>query len=373
MGNKKQFKILLVTGIYPPDVGGPATYVRALEKEFIRKGHSVSILSFGESLSDENHIFISRKKAFFLRYIEVFLSVLKKNKEFDVVFAFDLVSVGLPCALAKLLKPKSKLFLRLGGDFLWERAYNNGRTKKPLLEYYKEEMDPKEKVIISLHKFVFSQCDKVFFSTNWQADLYKKFFNIPKEKFLVINNAFPDIKYTDGSTKVASKIVFYGRFIKLKNISFVLELAKNHKEYKYYIIGDGPEKDNIRNMIEVEGLGENVFIKESMIHSELLNFLSDAWLIILPSISEVSPNTVLEAIKLGKPILLTQECGFYEKYKESLLFFDPQDYSDMSSHINHLKKEENYTKYIEKIKNINTDRDWSSVSNDYLEVFNNVK
>ncbi len=56
----------------------------------------------------------------------------------DVVYAHDLVSVGLPCALAKFLKPRTKLVVRLGGDFLWEKAYNNNWTDKPLSSYYQE-------------------------------------------------------------------------------------------------------------------------------------------------------------------------------------------------------------------------------------------
>ncbi len=39
--------ILLVTGLYPPDIGGPATYCHLLNEELPLRGWSVEVLSFG--------------------------------------------------------------------------------------------------------------------------------------------------------------------------------------------------------------------------------------------------------------------------------------------------------------------------------------
>ena len=39
-------KILIATGAYAPDIGGPATYVKILEKMLPEQGISVSIVPF---------------------------------------------------------------------------------------------------------------------------------------------------------------------------------------------------------------------------------------------------------------------------------------------------------------------------------------
>ena len=40
-------KILIATGIYPPDIGGPATYSKLLKEELSKRGLKVDILTYG--------------------------------------------------------------------------------------------------------------------------------------------------------------------------------------------------------------------------------------------------------------------------------------------------------------------------------------
>ncbi len=39
-------KIVLATGIYPPDIGGPATYSSALAEQLHAKGHDVTVIAY---------------------------------------------------------------------------------------------------------------------------------------------------------------------------------------------------------------------------------------------------------------------------------------------------------------------------------------
>ena len=42
-------KILLATGIYPPESGGPATYTMGLASALRSRGHEVMIVTYGET------------------------------------------------------------------------------------------------------------------------------------------------------------------------------------------------------------------------------------------------------------------------------------------------------------------------------------
>src|SRR3989344_3451656 len=93
MGHKK---ILIATGIYPPDIGGPATYSKLLADELSKHNFNVSVLSFGEV----------RKLPKVLRHIIYFFKVWRRGKKADIIFAQDPVSVGLPAVLAaEILTP----------------------------------------------------------------------------------------------------------------------------------------------------------------------------------------------------------------------------------------------------------------------------
>ena len=39
--------ILIVTGIYPPDIGGPARYAKNLKQAFEGQGHTVGVKTYG--------------------------------------------------------------------------------------------------------------------------------------------------------------------------------------------------------------------------------------------------------------------------------------------------------------------------------------
>ena len=45
--NKLNIRILVATGIYPPDIGGPATYSKLLNDELSKYDIDVDVFSFG--------------------------------------------------------------------------------------------------------------------------------------------------------------------------------------------------------------------------------------------------------------------------------------------------------------------------------------
>ena len=52
-------RILVVTGIFPPDIGGPATYVPGIAKALQERGHKLTVITTSEpgrfDLEDSRH------------------------------------------------------------------------------------------------------------------------------------------------------------------------------------------------------------------------------------------------------------------------------------------------------------------------------
>ncbi len=92
-------KILIATGVYPPESGGPATYSKLLEQRLPALGFSVTVLPFRTV----------RHLPKFVRHFAYFLKCLNLARKADIVYSLDTVSVGLPAALAaKLLGSNSR-------------------------------------------------------------------------------------------------------------------------------------------------------------------------------------------------------------------------------------------------------------------------
>lgn len=350
-------KFIFATPIYPPEIGGPSVYSKKLKEGLEKKGHLIKIVSY-QGLRNYPQP---------LRFFLYFLKLFKNARDCDAIYAFNLVSCGLPAAFTNTILRK-KFYIRIGGDFLWERAVEAGRCFKPLREYYQDKKTIKEKFWMLLIKKVFKKTNKIIFTSNFQRNIYLKTFKFENEKTIIIQNPFPEIEIIDNQLPVNRRqLLWAGRLIKLKNIDFLIDvfykvLLKTNENLILKIVGDGPAKKGLKT-------DEKVIFSPSLSHQELLKEIQQSYICILPSLTEITPNFALECIKLQKPILLTKETGYYEDFKDNLIFIDPRNKDDLEEKIIYLLDVGNYLNYIERIKKIPTQRSWEDVIKEHEESF----
>lgn len=334
-------KILLAVGIYPPQIGGPAHYAHALNEELKKLGVDTCVVKYGPLL----------KIPLFLRSPLYFLKIFVFAWRYDVVLGFDSLSVGLPTVLAgKLLK--KKVVLRLGGDFLWEQYIERTQQKVTLSEFYNKErsLSTKEKTIISLTKFTLRNCDQVVFSTPWLKDIFVHAYGVDTSRISIIENAL-DVTSSRGSyTK--KNYIWAGRNIFIKNVDSLRNAFARAQE--------------IDPDIELELL-------ENVPHKELLKKLETCYAVIYPSLSEVSPNFVLEALSYGKPSIVTQDTGYKNLLSEVALFVDPLNEEDLIQKIVSLSNAETYQRLEAGIKNFSFRHTYPEIAREYVELFKKIQ
>ncbi|MFQ6049619.1 MAG: glycosyltransferase family 4 protein [Candidatus Paceibacterales bacterium] len=357
-------RLLLATPIYPPEIGGPAQYVKNLGERLKEKGIETKVVSY-------NNL---KKYPQPFRFFFYFLNLFKKTKNSQIIYAFNLIGCGLPTFICSKLFRK-KFIIRLGGDFLWERAVESGHSKKPLREYYEQPKNIKEKFWLYIMKTIINSTDKIVFTSVFQKEIYQKYFGIREEKTVIIPNPFPEVTLASYQPPTANyQILYAGRLIKLKNLDILIEvfskiIKKTNLPLTLKIIGEGPERENLELSIKNLGLEDKVIIEKPLSHSELLKEIQKSCLGILLSLTEISPNFALECIKLAKPILLTKETGIFEDFKDYLIFINPQDKKNIKEKIIYLLDEKNYQDYIERIKKISTNYSWNNVIKKHLSLF----
>ncbi|PLX25324.1 hypothetical protein C0580_02755, partial [Candidatus Parcubacteria bacterium] len=147
------------------------------------------------------------------------------------------------------------------------------------------------------------------------------------------------------------------------------EAIRESCDVKLTIVGSGPEKEDLEKDITKFSLQDRVTIKPRVSSEKLDQYIADSFLLVVPSISEVSPNVALECIRLGKPILLTKECGFFDQYKDKLMFIDPFSVSDIKEKICYLLDEDKYNNYLAKISQIDISRSWLDLTKEHVDLF----
>lgn len=330
-------KILFAAGIYPPQIGGPAQYAYSLNQEFKKLGVDTYVLRYSSLLG----------LPFFIRGPLYFLKLLVYGLRSDVILGFDSLSVGLPSVLAGRLLGK-KVILRLGGDFLWEQYIERTREKIPLSQFYKEArlLSRKEKVIFFITRFVLQKCDLVVFTNEWIKEIFVGGYDLKPGQLTVIENAFEALPVK--SSYLRKNFIWAGRQIFLKNIDTLKAAFIKVKQAD--------------PSIELE-------IIENLPQEELMSKIKACYAIVYPSISEVSPNFVLEALAYGKPGVITKETGYKDLLRNVSVFVDPLSEEDLTQKILFLGEEKNYQKLLQGIQGFSYRHTYTEIAEEYIKLF----
>ena len=102
-------------------------------------------------------------------------------------------------------------------------------------------------------------------------------------------------------------IVTVGRMVQLKGYDLAVEAGKilkeNNIDFEWYFVGDGPERESIKNKIKEYGLENNIFVLGAK--SNPYPYIKSADIYVQPSLYEGYCLTLAEARILNKPIVTT--------------------------------------------------------------------
>ena len=332
-------KILICTGFFTPDVGSHVQYAKNLCSEFLSRGHAVKVAAYR----------VERKLPTGIRHLVYFLRVVFFIFKVDTVIALDTFSVGLPAACACKIFGK-KFVLRVGGDFLWESYVESTGNLITLMDFNGKisgiNLSLKHKIIFWLSSFTMRNADVVVFNSAWQKSIFKNSYGLNPEKLFVVENYCGE--KLEGADFKEKNFFWVGRQLKLKNIELLKESFSDAK------------KENVDIKLE---------LSKEIPHEELLKKIQSCYAVILPSISDISPNFILAAIRCGKPVILTKETGLYEKFQNIAVFIDPFNREDIKQKILFLADEKNYEEYKKRVDNFNFQHSWQEIAGEFLEIF----
>lgn len=334
-------KILICTGIYPPDIGGPAKYAKNLEEEFLRNGNNVNILTYG----------IEKKLPIGIRHILFFLKTIFALPKTDLIIGLDIFSTGFPAVLAGKIFGK-KIILRVGGDFLWETYVESTGNLIKLKDFYanRPRLSLKFKVITYLQKFAIKNASALAFNSHWQKDFFEKVYNLESKNNFVIENFYPE-KMANLESEInpnESVFLFAGRKIKFKNLKMLEEIFEE---------------------LASEGIKAKLEIIDNVSQKELQEKIKNSYALITVSVSDFAPNFIIEGLAFNKPFILTKDCGLAERLGELGVFVDSLDKNDIKKAVLSLINTNNYNKYKEKISAFNFSHSWNEIAKEFVGIY----
>jgi len=368
-------RILITTGIFEPEAGGPAAYAAGIASKLTEAGHEVKVLTYSDKPEfdfDKDYNFPLKRivrKGKLSNYFRYFLAVRKEIKNYDFVYSLDWLAAGLPVCLASRFAGK-KYFLRVGGAYIWEKYLQEQRSPMTLKEFYKKGKYKEYSALYKLINIVFKNAEKVIFNSEEQRELFLKYYDLKEDRTGVIENPAP--KNIGGVLRdgVSDEIVFAGRFIVMKNIEALVEVYKKAgiKE-KLVLLGDGPQKNKIEKLVKELELEDRVVFLPSAKREVMYERIKNAKYVVIPSWTDISPNQFYECLSLNMPVLMTKEN--YLSVKDQIpLMFDPASSDDLAEKMKALESESEYKDFAEKNKNIFFENSWDDVLKKHLDIFN---
>lgn len=354
-------KVLFITSILSPDIGGPALYAKYLPPEIEKSGIRSDVVYAGTF-------------SYAIKLPILFFLLLIKAPGSNILYSLSASpAINLPTIIISKIFRK-KFIMRPGGDFLWERATQAGETEENLPDYYERGTYLSHKTRARVFSFILGGADKIIFPTVFLKDVYQKYFGVATEKCEIVDYPFPDLPATilDSGARREKTFLFAGRLVPFKNAERLVKAFLSIKEehgFTLKIMGSGSQKTALIHIVSSMGGQNKVVFADSLPHEEFLREIKKSWCVLIPSTFEPGSFFLLECLKLKTPIIFTRYGGLAEGYKDTLLFVDPYSVDDIKEKIEFVMREDHHNAYISSIENLSTQRNWSDVAREHIKIF----
>jgi glycosyltransferase involved in cell wall biosynthesis len=315
-------KVLIVTGIFPPDIGGPATYVPLIAKALTEREHQVTVLTTSEPenlLWDDGAypfpvVRINRRQNILLRMLRCVAKVLRWGRSVDVIYANGIFFETV-IANKFLRKP---LVMKIVGDEAWERSVRKGWTKDNFEDFQNRRQSWQAELLKRHRSWFVRQADKVITPSQYLAKWVAKW-GVAEDRIKVIYNAVEPVDEVEPlpvPLATPIKAVTVGRLVPWKRVDRLLEVLKALPELGLVVVGDGPERPRLEQMARELGISSRVYFAGQRTKRETLSLMAACDIFLLNSTYEGLPHVVLEAMALGLPVVATAVGGVPEVVRD---------------------------------------------------------
>ncbi len=301
-------RVLVTVGIFPPDIGGPATFVPKIAKFFQDElNYEIEILTLSDNknlnINDDLRVKrIDRNLPIIYRWIKTIFTIYKLGKNKDLIFVNGL---GTETTVANIFL-KKKIIRKIVGDPVWERAYSKAKISESFDEFQVKNYGFSILIQKKVRSFSIKKSDIVVTPSQ---HLKNFILNLGfKNKIEIINNGvFIPEENTNIFTNDQINITIVSRLVSHKNIEKIIRAISdlNSALINLNIIGDGPELNQLQKISLESNNKDNIIFHGKLNRDEINHIFLNSDIYIQASNYEGLPHSLLEAMSYGIPVLCT--------------------------------------------------------------------
>jgi glycosyltransferase involved in cell wall biosynthesis len=324
-------KVLVVSGIWPPDVGGPASHAPEVASFLLGRRHDVQVVITADAEPPPEAYpvhWVSRSKPPGVRHAVTVQLLTRYARWADVVYTTGMLgrsSVGS-------LLARTPFVTKLTADPAYERARRWGIANGSLEEF--QRSPGVASLPLRLHRDVdVRRAAHVVTPSAYLRELAVGW-GVPSDRVTLLPNPAPRLPELAPRDELRERLsidgptlAFAGRLTAQKQLDLGIEAARRAGA-ALLIAGDGPDRTSL------ERIGYGRFLGP-LPRQQVLELFRAADASLLSSAWENFPHTVVEALAVGTPVIATRTGGVAEVLTDEAngLVVDPGDLEALTAAI----------------------------------------
>lgn len=357
-------KILLVSGVYPPHIGGPSAQTHQLAKGLILRGVDVQVVTFGETPGQALvegvvvHFLNGSTRRNWKEKVTknwlVFQELCKIIQDFQPNVVHQQTAVANLALYTGLASRRYSIpnLLKYSSDLRWERLRQ--RPKNSELSQAENWVERFSRLgLTRLQQLLFFLFDRIWVTTPpFQAQLHQHF-KVAKERIILLPNfidlslfeevALGQARKTCGSNNPSQQnfvVVVVSRLQPWKGVDICIQAIAKLRDLpiQLRIVGDGqPEYEAyLQNLVQTLQLSTQVEFAGQISPHDIHMQYSQADLFVLASTYEPFGIVLIEAMAAGVPIVATGVGGIPSVVEDTAILVPPNQVSALAQGIRDL-------------------------------------
>lgn len=311
-------KILMTTDLYSPQVNGVVTSIRTLKQALEDLGHDVRVLTLAStsSINTEDQIYTVSSINISRIYPGARLSLSANDSIYEKIIDWHPDIIHSHCEFSTF-----KMAKHLAEDLDIPIVHTYHTVYEDYTHYFSPNKKMGKKIVSFFSSHILKQTDLVIAPTQKVKDLLLNYSvnqtievvatGIDTQQFdykLSVKEK-ADLRNHYGITDEDCLLLFVGRLAKEKNIEEIISYLHrtDQRQVKFLICGDGPNRQNLENLVTRLGLRGRVYFAGMVDPSEVAKYYQIADIFVSASTSETQGLTYLEALLGGLPLLCRQD------------------------------------------------------------------
>jgi glycosyltransferase involved in cell wall biosynthesis len=316
-------KVLVVSGIWPPDVGGPASHAPQVAAFLLARGHEVAVVTTAREQPAPQPYpvhWISRSLPKGLVHVRTGLEVTRRARAADVVYTTGMF--GRSAAGAVLAR--RPYVIKLTADPAFERARRRGIVDGGVDEFQAEDGGLKVRVLRGARDAELRGAAHVFTPSTWLSELAVSW-GVDAARVSVLPNPAPVLPVLPPREELRASfamsgatLAFAGRLTAQKALEVALEALARVDDVALLIAGEGDRRGPLEAKTAELGLGSRVRFLGAVPRERIVELFRAADATVLSSSWENFPHTVVESLAAGTPVLATATGGVAEVVRDGV-------------------------------------------------------